>query len=67
MLSQAVIARINVVEGVGTRFLSRSVAGAMHPIILKATGEARRRRIIPAIPDTNLSGLPLTIFSKCAD
>jgi len=50
MTASAVVERLNVVEQVGHRCGPRTVAGAMHPLILQAVEEALRRRVVPAIP-----------------
>jgi len=49
MPAPTVVERLDVVEGVGNRFCSRLVLGAMHPLILEAVEEALRRGVIPAV------------------
>ena len=44
-----VVERFDVVEQVGLRSGPRTVAGAMHPLILQTVKEAFRRRVVPAI------------------
>lgn len=49
MLASPVVERLDVVEQVVLCFGPRTVAGAMHPLILQTVEEALRRRVVPAI------------------
>ena len=50
MLAPAVVERFDIVEQISLRSGLRTVAGAMHPLILQAVEEALRRGVVPAIP-----------------
>ena len=43
------VERFNVVEQVGLRLGLRTVAGAMHPLILQTVEETLRRRVVPTV------------------
>jgi len=49
MSTSVVVEQLDIVEQIGLRFGPRTVAGAMHPLILQAVEETLGRRVVPAV------------------